>query len=912
MLGSKAADRTLAALPKMWRGALNLVESGPWVGVVVQTAMRSCPPPQGVLAARYVMASCLLSMLASPLPCSAQSPSPAAATPGDASVRLKEARALAEKGLDREARQVYESLLPELRAQKNETGLAEALNQLSVIARGQGEYELAIAQAREATDLFRKLGNFKEEAKAINNQGSGELNRADYAEARIHFERALALYQGIKDREGEIQEFNNIGNVFYYRGWYLNALEAYQTSMALVERAAGEPWSARLRVVTTFNLATLFQRLGREDKALELYRQVQKIPQALRPNEEPQLFENLGALYRRLGDPVKALETLRQAQDMFERQGGKDGQISVLINIGVALALDLDDVPGALESFTRALVLAEQTQSRRGAMQAHLYRGESLLRLNRVDSAEKEFDTALAAARQLGTSEEEWKALYGLGRTAERAGQTVLAANYFRQAIARIESIRSRLQLSLLKAEFLGDKRDVYDSLIELSLNNPDVSELFNLMERSRARTFQDRIKESAGEASTSPRTVSLDEAQSRLDSTTLLLELWAGRKSAALVWVTRKGSGMVNYQFSPADLDEISDLVRKLSSSSGESWKNYSQHLGKLLLSRIEPLSGAGFQHLLIVPDGIFTSLPFEVLEAGADGALLIEWFDVSYLPTVSALWRAAPARGSNWLFPWRRRLVAFGDPIVSSRLGPNLADMFPEEEQPERLPASAQEVQAIARMTGGLSEIHLGADDLKKYLMQGNAQSVPLLHLSTHATADLASPERSRILFSSENQIGRPDYLFLRELYDLDLRGVELVTLSACDTERGKMLRAEGVQGFSLALLSAGCFAAVTTLWRVADQPTSELMRQFYYAIGQGRTKAQALRLAKLKFLQSGSDLAHPRHWAAFVLNGDGLRPVTKAFPWSIVLVPIASALLLVGLAAHWRIRALRERPE
>jgi CHAT domain-containing protein len=134
----------------------------------------------------------------------------------------------------------------------------------------------------------------------------------------------------------------------------------------------------------------------------------------------------------------------------------------------------------------------------------------------------------------------------------------------------------------------------------------------------------------------------------------------------------------------------------------------------------------------------------------------------------------------------------------------------------------------------------------------------------------------------------------------------------LSACDTERGKMLRAEGVQGFSRALLSAGSLAAVTTLWRVADHPTSELMRQFYYAIGQGRTKAQALRLAKLKFLQSGGDLAHPRHWAAFVLNGDGLRPVTKAFPWSIVLAPIASALLLVGLAAHWRIRALRGRPE
>ena len=179
MLGSKAGDRTLAALPKMWRGALNLVESGPWVGVVVQTAMRSRPPSQGSCAARCVLASCTLAMLISPLPCSAQTSSPAGASPSDASLRLKEARALVEKGLDRQARQLYESLLPELRAQKSEAGLAEALNGLSVIARGQGEYEPAIAWAREAADLYRKLANPKGEAKALNNQGFGEINRGD-------------------------------------------------------------------------------------------------------------------------------------------------------------------------------------------------------------------------------------------------------------------------------------------------------------------------------------------------------------------------------------------------------------------------------------------------------------------------------------------------------------------------------------------------------------------------------------------------------------------------------------------------------------------------------------------------------------------------------------------------------------
>jgi CHAT domain-containing protein len=130
-----------------------------------------------------------------------------------------------------------------------------------------------------------------------------------------------------------------------------------------------------------------------------------------------------------------------------------------------------------------------------------------------------------------------------------------------------------------------------------------------------------------------------------------------------------------------------------------------------------------------------------------------------------------------------------------------------------------------------------------------------------------------------------------------------VELTTLSACDTERGKMVRGEGVQGFGRALLSAGARTTVTTLWRVADQPTAELMKQFYFALGQGKPRAEALRQAKLKFLYSGTALQHPRHWAAFVLSGDGLQALPRAISWGTLLMPLAAGLLLLGVAARRR---------
>ena len=132
-----------------------------------------------------------------------------------------------------------------------------------------------------------------------------------------------------------------------------------------------------------------------------------------------------------------------------------------------------------------------------------------------------------------------------------------------------------------------------------------------------------------------------------------------------------------------------------------------------------------------------------------------------------------------------------------------------------------------------------------------------------------------------------------------------MDLATLSACDTERGKVIRGEGLQGFSRALLSAGSRATVTTLWRVADKPATEFMKQLYFELNNGESKAQALRLAKLKFLRSGGALAHPRYWAAFVLNGDGLRPIPRVFTWSSLLAPAALALLALAAVSGRRTR-------
>ena len=89
---------------------------------------------------------------------------------------------------------------------------------------------------------------------------------------------------------------------------------------------------------------------------------------------------------------------------------------------------------------------------------------------------------------------------------------------------------------------------------------------------------------------------------------------------------------------------------------------------------------------------------------------------------------------------------------------------------------------------------------------------------------------------------------------------------------------------------------------MWRVADRPTANFMQVFYHHLQRGVPRDEALRRTKLRFLEPGSDLADPHFWAAFVLTGDGLRPIPRAISWKAIAAAgaglLALAFLLVGL--------------
>ena len=113
--------------------------------------------------------------------------------------------------------------------------------------------------------------------------------------------------------------------------------------------------------------------------------------------------------------------------------------------------------------------------------------------------------------------------------------------------------------------------------------------------------------------------------------------------------------------------------------------------------------------------------------------------------------------------------------------------------------------------------------------------------------------------------------------EVSGLDLRGTQMVVLSACQTGEGEIVNGEGVYGLRRAFTLAGAKSQLMSLWTVSDTGTKDLMVSYYQRLQQGQGRGEALRQVQLAMLngtltaESGERYDHPYYWAPFVRVGD-----------------------------------------
>jgi len=182
--------------------------------------------------------------------------------------------------------------------------------------------------------------------------------------------------------------------------------------------------------------------------------------------------------------------------------------------------------------------------------------------------------------------------------------------------------------------------------------------------------------------------------------------------------------------------------------------------------------------------------------------------------------------------------------------------------------------------------------------------ASDYNILHLAMHTIMKDDTPLLSWLAFTNaeSNDPGdtiEDNRLYAYEVYNLSLNA-EMAVLSSCNSGFGKMHRGEGMMSLARGFYYAGCPSVVMTLWQVSDKSSSELMTDFYRYLKKGRSKQEAMRLAKINYLDNADDLtSNPYFWSGFVVLGDS-SPIYKK---SGVAYWISIIILFIGILIYFQ---------
>ena len=177
-------------------------------------------------------------------------------------------------------------------------------------------------------------------------------------------------------------------------------------------------------------------------------------------------------------------------------------------------------------------------------------------------------------------------------------------------------------------------------------------------------------------------------------------------------------------------------------------------------------------------------------------------------------------------------------------------------------------------------------------EHVFKQNASEHKIIHIGTHAESNNISPELSRLLFakniSDKNEDGS---LYAYEIYDTSLNS-NLAILTACETGKPSYQAGEGMISLAHAFNYAGSESILTSLWKVDERSTSEIIESFYKNINAGKPKDEALRLAKLDYINNTEGrTVSPKFWAGLVLMGDA-SPIEISNG-----IPLWQWLLIIG---------------
>jgi CHAT domain-containing protein/tetratricopeptide (TPR) repeat protein len=771
-------------------------------------------------------------------------------------------------GETRSALEAFEKAL-ELRGDDS-FGQALALSGIASVEWRRAEYEKALESDGKSLALFRGLKALPQEADLLNNEGLALADLGQRVRAEARYNEALRLWRAAKNPAGEARTMNNLG--------MLLAVHDPARAMPLLRRARdvfGELKDTRGKAYAIHNLGDALTSMRQYAKARQAYAASLALKREVGDRSgEAYSMRSMGNLETRQRRFSQAIEEYTAALAIWRSIEDRNGEAATLADLAyceseaanLAAAIGhAEEALGLIES-SRAELTAPNLRMSFLASWDELYDLLADLWMRRsAQEPGKGYEVAAFDARERGRARVLLDSLTQGSSPAGRAESGVDALDEERRLREKLLA-EGRL-LSQVIALGQGKQRE--------EQARRELSAVEFEYQQAEARNHSETA---AGGARGRP--LALKEIREAMPPDATLVVYDVGRRRS-YVWCVSKERLTVRTLPPKSAIASLVEQLRRAglariggSDASAETRRQriasadaeFNRIAGILSRMLIAPVASNLARRVLIVPDGPLHLLPFGALPVAGSSEPLLACHELIRLPSASF---AAVQSDRTPV----RRVAIFADPIY----GPNDPRLTsPHRGEPgeftlPRLESSGEEGRAVARLADGEAVLHAGADASKSTLLSTLGGHFDVLHLAVHTLLDAAHPQTSGIALSMLDSSGRVEdgLLRLSELYRLRLNG-RLVVLSSCESHLGKDYAGEGLASIAHGLLYAGAKQIVASLWSVADNATTPLMRGFYREMLQdGIAPAESLRRAQLA-LRADAKYHAPFYWAGFVVEG------------------------------------------
>jgi CHAT domain-containing protein/tetratricopeptide (TPR) repeat protein len=795
---------------------------------------------------------------------------------------------------------------------ENHPAYATSLHNLAGLYQARGEYRKALPLLEQACDLRKKLltENHPDYAQSLNNLAGLYEAMGEYKKVLPLLEQARDLYKKLHTARHPdyAHSLHNLAGVYHAMGEYKKALPLYEQARDLYKKllTANHPAYARC----LGKLAGLYQDMGEYRQALPLFEQARDLIKQLLTENHPAYatsLNNLALLYLELGEYQKARPLLEQARDLYKKvltESHPDYALS-LHNLA-ALYHCLKKPKEAAPLFQQALSIKKRFLEDTFAAQNERQRRAFLTR--HKDSLFAFLSVSPQADLPTGDIYRHVLAWKGALATRQAEEQAARDQPKLRPLVEELRQVRAGLGKLAREvpatASQRADWRERFDDLekdkerLEVRLaRESDLYRRFQQLRDATAKQVADALP---------AKTAFIDFLFYRHSSPppegkgALLTET----KLLAFVLIRGQKPSLVRFQATEKITQELHNWRQAVVNRQppDKPARELSRRLWQPLRKHLK-----GVEAVLIAPDGPLCGLPFAALPGRKADTYLVEELAFGYVTSGRHLLELNADKDS----PRGQGLLTLGGlaygkpaakPAAAAAFAPlAFADLPGARVEAERIGRLYRQAFPRAGQPRRLSGPDADAARLKRELPPAARAAPRYLHLATHAFFEAPRPEvkgkkppsawdldrrertyvrnpllLSGLVLSGANESYDKGILTAEEVSLLDLRGVDLAVLSACQTGLGKVEGGEGLLGLQRGFQMAGARTLAVSLWSVNDAATSVLMEEFYTNLWVKKvSKLQALRQAQLTVLRNpGRVLKRGRELAELLAGESGSK--------------------------------------